>query len=470
MTQVWSTKWPTEQNSQLSIGNIESPIAICSLWTPRDYVASKLSSHQYSVIGQLYSAAGIEYIIANILSHPFISNLIVTGKSLNNSELELLRFFAGVTHPFLLDRFPEYALNELRSSVQLHQHGLRDLQYKLSRLPQTAIKVRKPQVYVPKPTRTIPIFPSEQSGYTIRSNSISDATNQALALISRFGNITNTRYGSKQREILNLTTVLYPPFTSNFPEHIDKRTIQTYIKHLTSSILPESITLESSPSSAPSDSYTYGHLIGSYFGIDQIQTCIDQLNADTNTRSAYISLWDPTSHSKSPNPPCITLIQIFIRNNLLHLTAYIRSNDIYRAYPINLLGFIELQSVFLSKLNYVRAGTITIHSASAHVYEENWQALTKVPYDPTTHIQKRFTKDPRSSIVFRYEPTFANSPFFADIYSPESFLLTTLSSSSTDNLALQLEPFISRVDHALYIGRELNRLSQLKSNYIQDRV
>ena len=51
------------------------------------------------------------------------------------------------------------------------------------------------------------------------------------------------------------------------------------------------------------------------------------------SRRSVASLWDPRSDPGSEDPPCVDFVQASVRDDKLHLTAYIRSNDIYRAWP-----------------------------------------------------------------------------------------------------------------------------------------
>ena len=46
-------EWPKEFSDQIIIGNLDSNIAIVTLWTKKEKVAEKLDKNDYSIIGQL---------------------------------------------------------------------------------------------------------------------------------------------------------------------------------------------------------------------------------------------------------------------------------------------------------------------------------------------------------------------------------------------------------------------------------
>lgn len=86
-------EWPVEYRKELLIGNLDRSVAICSLWSDREYVAGKVGVENVAVIGNLYShGTGIEGIIRNVLANPAIRTIIIAGKDKSRSAETLKNF------------------------------------------------------------------------------------------------------------------------------------------------------------------------------------------------------------------------------------------------------------------------------------------------------------------------------------------------------------------------------------------
>lgn len=60
-----------------------------------------------------------------------------------------------------------------------------------------------------------------------------------------------------------------------------------------------------------------------------------------------------------------------LRDGRLHLTAFFRSHDFAGAYPANLFGLSEVLAYVACEVGAI-PGSITTLSASAHIYEHDW--------------------------------------------------------------------------------------------------
>ena len=71
---------PIYKASRLVVGNPESPVAICCLWTKAKEIAKQTDPNNYCVIGNLFSAErGLDIMVRNLLANPNINNIIITG-------------------------------------------------------------------------------------------------------------------------------------------------------------------------------------------------------------------------------------------------------------------------------------------------------------------------------------------------------------------------------------------------------
>lgn len=116
--------------------------------------------------------------------------------------------------------------------------------------------------------------------------------------------------------------------------------------------------------------YTYGERIK-----PRLNSLINQLRDEPTTRRGVIAIWDGMDYSKI-HPPCWMSLVFLLRGDELHLSAYVRSNDIKQAWPANAYGLAKLMECVayaIGEERYdsdreIKAGSLTIHSVSAHIY------------------------------------------------------------------------------------------------------
>jgi len=98
-------KWPIYFNERLWLVNPEKGfIGVATLWTPKEKIAPEMPS-SVAVVGQLYTKAGIEYIVRNLWARPQVSCLVVCGRDDSGSGSALVEFFKkgmldGQSKPF----------------------------------------------------------------------------------------------------------------------------------------------------------------------------------------------------------------------------------------------------------------------------------------------------------------------------------------------------------------------------------
>lgn len=124
----------------------------------------------------------------------------------------------------------------------------------------------------------------------------------------------------------------------------------------------------------------YGHKIHKFYGFDQWEFVREMLKNDPNSRQAVIHIKDPGVHPK--DTPCTVCMQFFIRDNKLHLTVYMRSNDVWMGFPYDVFNFTCYQIRMAMELG-VDIGSYTHIAGSLHLYERNSQLKTIVPSNET---------------------------------------------------------------------------------------
>ena len=101
----------------------------------------------------------------------------------------------------------------------------------------------------------------------------------------------------------------------------------------------------------------YGYRIFKQFGFDQWDYVKQLLVEHPDTRQAIIHIKDP-SDTPTKDVPCTVYLQFFLRDNKLHLSVHMRSNDIWMGVPYDMFSFCFLQIKMLVRSTYT-AGIIS---------------------------------------------------------------------------------------------------------------
>jgi thymidylate synthase len=129
--------------------------------------------------------------------------------------------------------------------------------------------------------------------------------------------------------------------------------------------------------------YTYGERLRSWGEgvvpepVDQIEGAIKLLKKDSSTRRATCVTWIPPKDLKTSEVPCLILLDFKVRGGVVDATAVFRSNDMFGAWPANVYGLNRVNEHVAGKIK-AKAGSITTHSISAHIYEHDYKNVEKV--------------------------------------------------------------------------------------------
>ena len=207
-----------------------------------------------------------------------------------------------------------------------------------------------------------------QIGRVIRANSISDAWYRGLNLIWNHGHEVTDERGSRIREYLNLMIVIQDPYIDRIPKDIswNEERLEEYAKQLISG------------ENVQDFEYTYGQRLRNWNEeIDQIAYVIDKLKQNPTTRRATAVTWVPTIDTVVDEVPCMIIDDFKIRGGKVNLTTLFRSHDFAGAYPANLYGLSRLLEYVAGEVG-VSPGMITTISASAHIYEHDWDMVEDI--------------------------------------------------------------------------------------------
>jgi thymidylate synthase len=189
-----------------------------------------------------------------------------------------------------------------------------------------------------------------------------------------------------------------------------------------------------------------------------------------------MNLWDVKDHEKGGSP-CLNHIWVRVVNNEISLTATIRSNDMFSAWPANAMGLRALQRYIRdevaqkSSYNLTMGPLVTI-SQSAHIYDDTWENVDQLIANqyPKICSQVDFSDQCGNFLII-----IENDQIIVQQTSPGSGELVKVYSGKNAKRLYQAiaqdVPHLN-VSHALYIGTELQKAEiALKYNleYIQDQ-
>ena len=482
--------WPQEFGEKLIVGNPKSNVAIATLWTFKEVVAEKLSKEDYAVIGHFYDKSnGIEPLIRNCLANPNIRYIIVVGNDKADSKKTLVNFFQeGFENGKIIGTdiqipkiIPIDDLEKLRKNVKVIDVAskITDLnnpdEYKSVIEEEIKFLEKKEPFDIPrlyeKPVLSTDSFPSEKVGFLIRGKTVGETWLKLLHEIYSYGAITKmkTKDSTKVRECINLVSVVEEEDADNpkMEEYFrfDENYLKEYYDEICTDKIPEG-TL-----------YTYGSRFRAWDAktgekIDQIADMIEYLKQDTYRKSAIAITWiveDELTRrylNKDKNSPCIDLVQPNVQDGVLHFTVYIRSNDMFRAWPINAFGLRKLQKIIAQGLG-VGVGTLTTISCSAHIYQDNWE-------DTKELLEKHYEKthcfwDIRGYYIIELK----GGEISVQHLSTDGVLLKEYAGKTAREINDQINSSHHTIDsyHASYLGEELMKAEIALKNgweYSQD--
>lgn len=473
-------EWPIYEKENLILGNPNSNTGIVALWSPRKTIASKLDSSLYSIIGQLYFSGGINFLLRNCLSNKKIRYLIIIGQDLAKSAEALLALknngidenysIIGITTSKIHKEIPKQAIDNFRNNVEIIDMRNKEIEEISKKLQELEPKQSygETETFPENKIETPQQFSSDPTIFKIREKTIGRVWLEILKIIMKFGIRKKSSYGGDQKELINISTVITEedPFEPKWEEYFQftKEELENYIPQITSSIKIPDVT------------YTYGQRLREAelkdgTKIDQIQFIINLLKKKPHKRSAIAFTWNYDEDSKEGEPPCLSFVHALVQDDKLHLTTYIRSNDMYEAWPRNALALRRLQGIIVKEISQEKSleiGTLNIISGSAHLYEKNWLDSEEVikKYRP----QHTIRLDPRGNLRIELK----DNKIKVTLRDQEGNSIKEYESTTAKELISYLthDYAISEIDHALDIGSELQKAEIALKNhltYTQDK-
>lgn len=469
--------------------------AVITGWAVKETLRKHLKDNEYAVIGQLYSPTrGINLLIRNLLLNPHVRYLVIlnaTKEDKNAGACQCLGDFfrygveasisdTGRKSWVIRSLIPGYidididinALEKLRRSVEIQEAiSISDAVEKIQYYGNKEIVAPwGTPVEFPMNVVESNVFPGTRYGHRIEGKTIAETWVKIIHRIKTTGTIRPTGYDGKWQELIDLMAVVTEePDDFYFPEPnylpIDRSFLEEYI----SQILDDAINQEGVK-------YTYGQRLRSWFGRDQIEQVIEKLIGEIDAASAVMTLWDVKDHEKGGSP-CLNHIWLRVVDNELSLTAVLRSNDMFAAWPANAMGLRALQKHIRNEIcqrsqyDLKLAPLITL-SQSAHIYDDTWSNAEQLIKEQYSAICKKLDYyDPVGNFLIE----IADDKIVVTHTTPGSGEIVGCYSGKNPLKMIKeicaALPAI-RPDHAGYLGMELQKASECLTNgieYIQDR-
>ncbi len=474
-------EFPIYKKELLAIGNPDSSIGLCTLWTEKERVLQKVSTQNFNICGQCYnSLEGVNLIIRHMLANKKLNTLVLCGADLSNSGDVLLalkqkgidreRRVIGFPNTIIDNEIPLDAIERFRNNIEIiDKKEIKDY-IELDKFLSTLENKNawgESEIYETHKLISPEQFSSEKTGFVIRGKRVGDVWLRILDTVLRFGYKKKSQYSDEQLEIIGLISII----SDEDPENIDFKPFFKFSKENFKEYLPQLMSSEI----FGDVNYTYGSKLRNFKGINQIESIINQLKEVLYTRRAVAVTLDVENDLNNPHSPCLDLIQVLVQDKL-YLTAYFRSNDMFSAWPQNALALRTVQYEIAKKVG-VDVGDLIIISNSAHIYSSNWKEAKEIlkKYPPTQswdmNSKGEREPDPRGNILIELE----NSKIKVTHLNTKG---DRIEEFYTDNATeaykkITEKQMISQISHALDIGMELGKAQSaliLGKKYVQDNA
>ncbi len=486
-------EWPLLYKNVLVVKDERSPVGVAVMWTERQVVANLLRDENYSVIGNLYSSAGISAMIRNIYANPVIRKIVLWGADLSRSGQALISLMQnGVDGDFFIigdekkgqieKEIGLDAINHFRKSVEvvnLRGKSPDDLKKTVSDLSLLREKpFSMPKVFPtsrPKPFT----YPSEQIGFRIHGETTAVTWLKILQNIMRYGRNKTTRYTQENelKELLNVMAVVgsenpEEPYLPHYFPFSKTELLQYY---------PQVLSAKQIPGIA----YTYGQRLRNHDSIDQIQNIIDLIKRRPFSKkmvafTAKVS--EDWNQVNKGDTPCLTQVIFSVQDGKLFCTTHFRSQDMMHGWPRNVFSLLKLQKLVSDETKYPMGAFVMI-THSAHIYSDDYALVDKILKDNYEKelgftVRQMFREDPRGNIVIEIEeikkqgvgrPTkYAKKPpasidheIVVKLYGPSGgLLLKEWRGKTAMEIYIQMiniGEYLIDPSHLIYIGTELQR-------------
>lgn len=135
--------------------------------------------------------------------------------------------------------------------------------------------------------------------------------------------------------------------------------------------------------------------------IDQIESLIDQIRTNPDSRRLIVSAWNPADIPDMALAPCHALFQFYVADGKLSCQLYQRSADMFLGVPFNIASYALLTHMIAQQTG-LEVGEFVWTGGDTHIYDNHIEQVeTQLSRDahPLPHL--RLLRRPDS--IFDYE-------------------------------------------------------------------
>ena len=139
--------------------------------------------------------------------------------------------------------------------------------------------------------------------------------------------------------------------------------------------------------------------------VDQLQTIIEQLKTDPNSRRIILSAWNPAAIEEMALPPCHVMSQFRVINGELSCQMYQRSADFGLGVPFNIASYALLTHI-LAQITGLGVGEFIWTGGDCHIYKNHFeQVLEQIKRVPSKLPELQMPKFTSLDEVLRTAPS-----------------------------------------------------------------
>lgn len=109
-------------------------------------------------------------------------------------------------------------------------------------------------------------------------------------------------------------------------------------------------------------------------GFDQIQSIVQQIVREPDSRRIILSAWNPTELEMMALPPCHTMSQFKVINGKLSCQLYQRSADMFLGVPFNIASY-SLLTHMLAQICGLEVGEFVWTGGDCHIYQNHFEQV-----------------------------------------------------------------------------------------------
>jgi len=137
--------------------------------------------------------------------------------------------------------------------------------------------------------------------------------------------------------------------------------------------------------------------------IDQIQSVINQLKQDPDSRRIIVSAWNVGELDKMALAPCHAFFQFYVADNKLSCQLYQRSADSFLGVPFNIASYALLVHMIAQQCD-LEVGDFVWTGGDCHIYKNHLeQVKTQLSREPKALPKLVIKRKPESIFDYKFE-------------------------------------------------------------------